>query len=117
MQSANRGTGYRSLLAAVGILTMFSVLPARASTKLILTFSHGNAWAVNQPVTLYFSQSMVSGKTNDKGMATFNIESGNAFWIVVNGQRLAKFYQLNTVPVLIDIDKVGVIHWRGGSNQ
>ena len=117
MQSAKRGTGYRSLLAAIGILTMISVLPARASTKLNLTFSHGNAWAVNQPVTLYFSQSVVSGKTNDKGTVSFNIESGNGFWIVVNGQRLSKFYQIGSVPVLIDIDKVGVIHWRGGSSQ
>ena len=90
---------------------------AQATGPVTLTFTHGNAWAAKVPVTLYFSAGKVTATTDRLGRATFPAQSGSGFWVEIEGLRLAKFYRVDSLPLVIDIDKVGTMKWRGGRDS
>jgi hypothetical protein len=107
---------------AAGIVFLFFALflgpngpgAAQASGPMTLTFAHGNAWAARVPVVLYFSAGKVTATTDRLGRATFPPQDGEGFWVEIEGLRLAKFFSVDNVPLVIDIDKVGTMKWSGG---
>ena len=101
-------------LGAAVLLGLALAGTAQAATSISFKMKNGNATLSNTQVTLYLSYGTELATTDATGKGSFEIGQGRGFWVEVNGQRLARFFYVDSVPEVIDIAETGVMRWRGG---
>jgi len=66
-------------------------------------------------VVIYMSCDRVEGVTDDHGNVTLQSDcGGRVFWVEINSKRVGQLYQVDTVPLTIDLASVTYIEWQGG---
>jgi hypothetical protein len=102
---------------AFGLFLLVSVLivgPAWSMSSVSFKVANQGTTLASTPVVLFTSYGKLEGTTNQQGQVSFQIDRGKGFWVEINGSRLNKFFEVDTVPAVLDVAQIGTMIWNGG---
>ena len=105
-------------LGVLGLLLLVAALAVGPAWSAVNTVSfqvtNQGTKVTNTSVVLFTSYGRVEGLTDQQGQASFQIDRGKGFWVEVNGARLNRFFEVGSVPAVLDIAQIGTFTWKGG---
>lgn len=104
-------------IGALGLLMLVAVLiagPAWSASTVSFKVTDQETTLANTPVVLFTSYGKLEGTTSQQGQVTFQIDRGKGFWVEINGSRLNRFFEVATVPAVLDVARIGTMTWKGG---
>jgi hypothetical protein len=111
MRLIARSTGLLGLFMLVAVLVAG---PAWSAGTVSFQVTQQGTAIANTPVVLFTSYGRVEGRTNQQGQVSFDFGKGKGFWVEVNGARLNRFFEVATVPAVLDVNQIGTMTWKGG---
>lgn len=88
--------------------------PAWSASTVSFKVADQGSTLANTPVILFTSYGKLEGTTSQEGQVSFQIDRGKGFWVEINGSRLNRFFEVGSVPAVLDVAQIGTMIWKGG---
>ena len=96
------------------LVTVMIAGPAWSASAVSFKVEDRGTTLANTPVVLFTSYGKLEGTTSQQGQVSFQIDRGKGFWVEINGSRLNRFFEVGTVPAVLDVAQIGTMIWKGG---